>query len=56
MVIATLKHLLCRGVKLFCVLFISVVPRVTVGRDRAVGIATHYRLDSPGSNPGEGEI
>jgi len=27
-----------------------------VDRDRSVGIATHYGLDGPGSNPGEGEI
>ena len=26
------------------------------GRDRAVGIATCYRLDGPGSNTGGGEI
>jgi len=27
-----------------------------VGRDSAVGIATRYGLDGPGSNPVEGEI
>ena len=27
-----------------------------VGRDSSVGIATRYRLDGPGSNPGGGEI
>jgi hypothetical protein len=27
-----------------------------MGRDSSVGIATRYRLDGPGSNPGEGEI
>ena len=26
-----------------------------VGRDRSVGVATGYGLDSPGSNPGGGE-
>jgi hypothetical protein len=28
----------------------------TVGRDSSVGIATRYRLDVRGSNPGGGEI
>ena len=28
----------------------------SVGRDSSVGIATHYGLDRPGSNPGRGEI
>ena len=27
-----------------------------MSRDRAVGIATRYGLQGPGSNPGEGEI
>jgi len=27
-----------------------------MGRDSAVGIATRYGLDGPGSNPGGGEI
>ena len=27
-----------------------------VGRDSSVGIATRYRLDGPGSNPGGGEV
>jgi len=27
-----------------------------VGQDSSVGIATHYGLEGPGSNPGGGEI
>jgi len=32
------------------------VPLLHVGRDSSVGIATRYRLNGPGSNPGGGEI
>jgi hypothetical protein len=35
--------------------FISIFPPGS-DRDSPVGIATRYRLDAPGSNPGVGEI
>jgi len=52
--VCIINRLLINGIK-----FAPIFKKVTMPRSRpgsSVGIATDYRLDGPGSNPGRNEI